>query len=47
MMRQAMVLSFERVFLLQGALFLLVLPVLYFLRVRRAAAPVHVELPAE
>lgn len=47
MMRQAMVLSFERVFLLQGALFLLVLPVLYFLRVQRAAAPVHVELPAE
>lgn len=47
MMRQAMVLSFERVFLLQGALFLLVLPVLYFLRVRRTAAPAHVELPAE
>lgn len=47
MMRQAMVLSFDRVFLMQGALFLLVIPILFFLRVKRSAAPVHVELPAE
>ena len=47
MMRQAMVLSFEHVFLLQGALFLLVLPILFFLRVRRVEQPAHVELPVE
>jgi DHA2 family multidrug resistance protein len=44
---QAMVLSFERVFLLQGILFALVIPLLFFLRVPRTEAPVHVELPVE
>ena len=44
---QATVLSFDRVFLLQGILFFLVLPLLFFLRVPRHGAPVHVELPAE
>jgi len=46
-MQQAMVLSFDRVFLLQGVLFLGVLPLLFFLRVRRTPAAVRVELPAE
>lgn len=44
---QATVLSFERVFLLQGILFVAVIPLLFFLRVPRAAAPAHVELPVE
>jgi MFS transporter, DHA2 family, multidrug resistance protein len=47
--RQATVLSFDRVFLLQGVLFLVVIPILFFLRVKRdpvAAAP-HVEISAE
>jgi DHA2 family multidrug resistance protein len=44
--RQAMVISFERVLLLSGVLFLAVLPLLYFLKVTRRApaAEVHVEL---
>ncbi len=44
--REAMVLSFERVLLLTGILFLAVLPLLYFLKVNRRApaAEVHVEL---
>ncbi|MGE0867429.1 MAG: DHA2 family efflux MFS transporter permease subunit [Kofleriaceae bacterium] len=47
MMQQATVLSFDRVFLLQGVLFLIVIPILYFLRVDRTAEPAHVELSAE
>jgi DHA2 family multidrug resistance protein len=44
--REAMVLSFERVLLLTGVLFLAVLPLLYFLKVNRRgpAAKVHVEI---
>jgi DHA2 family multidrug resistance protein len=44
--RQAMVLSFERVLLLTGILFLAVLPLLYFLKVNRRgpAEKVHVEI---
>ena len=45
--QQATVLSFDRVFLLQGILFFLVIPLLFFLRVPRHDAPVHIELPAE
>jgi MFS transporter, DHA2 family, multidrug resistance protein len=45
--RQATVLSFDRVFLFQGVLFLAVIPLLLFLRVPRTAQAVHVELPAE
>jgi len=44
--REAMVISFERVLLLTGILFLAVLPLLYFLKVNRRgpAAKVHVEI---
>jgi DHA2 family multidrug resistance protein len=45
--QQATVLSFDRVFLFQGVLFIAVLPILFFLRVPRSAAPVHIELPGE
>ncbi len=47
--QQSLVLSFDRVFLFQGLLFFGVLPLLFFLRVPRdpAAAPAHVEMPAE
>lgn len=46
MYRQATVLSFDRIFILQGVLFLLVLPVLYFLKVDRTqpAEKVHIDL---
>ena len=46
MYRQATVLSFDRIFILQGVLFLLVLPVLYFLKVDRSqpAEKVHIDL---
>ena len=44
---QASVLSFDRVFLFQGMLFLCVLPLLFFLRVPRTAQKVHIELPGE
>ena len=37
--RQGTVLAFEKTFLLQGAAFLAVLPLLFFLRVRGSAAP--------
>jgi DHA2 family multidrug resistance protein len=46
-MQQATVLSFGRVFIFQGVLFLGVIPMLLFLRVKRTPSPVHVELPAE
>jgi DHA2 family multidrug resistance protein len=44
--REAMVISFERVLMLSGVLFLAVLPLLYFLKASRRApaAEVHVEL---
>ncbi|HSM91410.1 MAG TPA: DHA2 family efflux MFS transporter permease subunit [Anaeromyxobacteraceae bacterium] len=44
--REAVVLSFEQVLLLTGILFLAVLPLLYFLKANRRAAPekVHVEI---
>ncbi len=47
MFRQATVLSFNRVFILQGLLFLAVIPILYFLKVRRGGKPaekVHIDL---
>ncbi len=49
MYQQATVLSFDRIFVLQGILFLGVIPLLFFLRVPRAktAEKVHVELPME
>jgi DHA2 family multidrug resistance protein len=45
--KQATVLAFEKVFLLQVFAFLVVLPLLFFLRVERSPAPAHVELPME
>ncbi|MFT3693157.1 MAG: DHA2 family efflux MFS transporter permease subunit [Kofleriaceae bacterium] len=48
MYAQATVLSFDRVFMFQGILFLFVLPLLFFLRVPRIAGEkVHIELPGE
>jgi DHA2 family multidrug resistance protein len=45
---QGTVLGFDRVFLLQGVLFLCVIPLLFFLRVPRVAGEkVHVEISAE
>jgi MFS transporter, DHA2 family, multidrug resistance protein len=44
---QGTVLGFDRVFLLQGIAFLCVIPLLFFLRVPRTNAPVHIEMPAE
>ncbi len=44
---QATVLGFSRVFLLQGLLFVIVVPLLFFLRVPRHQPAVHVELPQE
>jgi DHA2 family multidrug resistance protein len=47
MYRQATVLSFDRIFILQGVLFLVVIPILYFLKVKRTGAPaekVHIDL---
>jgi DHA2 family multidrug resistance protein len=45
---QATVLSFDRVFMFQGILFLFVLPLLLFLRVPRVfGEKVHIELPGE
>lgn len=45
--RQATVLAFEKVFLLQVFAFIVVLPLLFFLRVERSDAPAHVELSME
>ena len=44
--RQAMVISFERLFYLAGILFLLVLPLVFFLRLPKDATPaeVHMEM---
>ena len=47
MYRQATVLSFDRVFIFQGILFLVVLPILYFLKVKRTGQPaekIHIDL---
>ena len=44
---QATVLAFERVFLLQGIVFLGVLPLLFFLKRAKAAPSTHVELGME
>jgi DHA2 family multidrug resistance protein len=47
MYAQAPVLSFDRIFILQGVLFLVVIPILYFLKVKRTGGPaekVHVDL---
>ena len=47
-MRQAMVISFERVLLLSGLLLLAVLPLLWFMKVKRQAVarppPVEMEM---
>ena len=45
--QQAMVISFDHVFLLQGVLFLGVLPLLFLVRVPRHSAPARVEIHAE
>jgi MFS transporter, DHA2 family, multidrug resistance protein len=45
--QQAMVLAFDKVFLLQGIAFIAVLPLLLFLRVPRTPDPVHVEMSME
>ena len=43
--RQAMLLSFEKLFLLSGILFLGVLPILIFLKAKRVAGPrPHLEM---
>jgi DHA2 family multidrug resistance protein len=44
---QAQVLSFDRIFIFQGVLFVCVIPLLFFLRVPREGGPVHVEISAE
>ncbi len=44
---QSSVLSIDRIFILQGVLFLAVIPLLFFLRVPKVTGPVHVEISAE
>jgi MFS transporter, DHA2 family, multidrug resistance protein len=47
MYQQATVLSFDKIFVLQGVLFLVVIPILYFLKVKRTDGPaekVHIDL---
>ncbi|HEY5943897.1 MAG TPA: DHA2 family efflux MFS transporter permease subunit [Kofleriaceae bacterium] len=44
---EGVVIGFDKTFILQTIAFVVVLPLLVFLRVRRQAAPAHVELPAE
>jgi DHA2 family multidrug resistance protein len=44
---EGVVIGFDKMFLLQTIAFVVVLPLLVFLRVQRTAAPAHVELPAE
>jgi MFS transporter, DHA2 family, multidrug resistance protein len=46
-MRQGMVLAFHKTFLLQGAVFLCVLPLLFFLRVGGGSKAEHVEMSME
>jgi DHA2 family multidrug resistance protein len=45
--RQGTVLAFEKTFLLQGIIFLAVLPLLFFLRVGRGPKAEHIELTTE
>ena len=45
--RQAMVIAFDKSFLLQGILFLAILPLLYFLRVQKRPGARPLELPVE
>lgn len=45
--RQGAVLAFEKTFLLQGVIFLAVLPLLFFLRVGQAPKAAHIELTTE
>ena len=45
--QQATVLGFDRVFVLQGVLFLTVIPLLFLLRVPRTGTPAHVEIAME
>jgi len=44
---QGVVIGFDKTFAIQTIAFLVVIPLLVFLRVRRTSAPAHVELPAE
>jgi MFS transporter, DHA2 family, multidrug resistance protein len=44
---EGVVIGFDKTFMLQAIAFIVVLPLLLFLRVKRTAAPAHVELPAE
>jgi hypothetical protein len=44
---QGTVIGFDKTFILQALAFLIILPLLLFLRVKRAEAKVHVELPVE
>lgn len=44
---QGTVIGFEKTFVLQTIAFVVVLPLLFFLRVRRSSAPAHVELSME
>ncbi|HEY8076484.1 MAG TPA: hypothetical protein VIF62_20305, partial [Labilithrix sp.] len=45
--RQGAVLAYEKVFLLQAVTFLVVLPLLFFLRAPKSEGNQHIELPVE
>jgi DHA2 family multidrug resistance protein len=45
--QQASVLAFDKVFLIQSVAFVVILPLLFFLRVPRTQAPAHIELSME
>jgi DHA2 family multidrug resistance protein len=45
--RQGAVLAFEKTFLLQGVAFVVVLPLLFFLRVGKTSKAEHVEMSVE
>ena len=44
---QGTVLGFDKTFILQAIAFIIVIPLLLFLRVKRTAQKTHVELPTE
>lgn len=44
---QGTVIGFDKTFILQAIAFIVVIPLLLFLRVKRAEAKAHVELPME
>ena len=44
---QGTVIGFDKTFVLQAIAFVVVIPLLLFLRVKRADEPAHVELPTE